>query len=180
MGAKAKAKAENVRVHVPKPVIQAEGQRLPRNGPAPHSDELLFDRLKRKHSDIPPKELNEHLAKPLELQPLWLATGRGIAMNREERADVILAHFKRCGMTFKQSTSTKPLQKIFLRAIKRQVQLTYKQWEVASLTVKGSDNGQIAGELKISERMVKTHLQAVRRKARVDRNAKIVLWFLGY
>jgi DNA-binding CsgD family transcriptional regulator len=28
--------------------------------------------------------------------------------------------------------------------------------------------------------MVKTHLQAVRRKANLTRNAQIVLWFLGY
>jgi DNA-binding CsgD family transcriptional regulator len=140
----------------------------------------LFDRLKRKHPHIDPQELKEHLAKPLELQPLWLASGRSEAMNREERGDVILAHFQMCGMTFKQAASTKPLQRIFFRAIKRQVRLTYKQWQVARLTVDGLDIKPISSQLKIGERMVKTHLQAVRRKANLTRNAQIVLWFLGY
>ena len=140
----------------------------------------LFDKLRRKYPYIDPKALKEHLANPLELQPLWLASARSVAMNREERADVIIAHFQMCGMTFKQAASTKPLQRIFLRAIKRQVRLTFKQWQVARLTVDGLDIKPISSQLKISERMVKTHLQAVRRKASLTRNAQIVLWFLGY
>lgn len=58
--------------------------------------------------------------------------------------------------------------------------LTFKQWQVARLTVDGIDIKEISARLKIGERMVKTQLQAIRRKANLDRNAKIVLWFLGY
>lgn len=140
----------------------------------------LFEILKRKYPHIDPKELKEHLAKPLELQPLWLASGKSVAMNREERAEVILAHFRMCCMTFEQPASTKPLQRIFLRAIKRQVRLTYKQWQVARLTVDGLDIKVIAERLKVVPRMVKTHLEAIRRKAKLTRNAEIVRWFLGY
>ncbi len=140
----------------------------------------LFDKLRRKYPHIDPEALKELLAKPLELQPLWLASGRSVSMNREERADAIIAHFQMCGMTFKQAASTKPLQRIFLRAIKRQVRLTFKQWQVARLTVDGLDIKPISSQLKIGERMVKTHLQAIRRKAKLTRNAEIVRWFLGY
>lgn len=144
------------------------------------SHERLFQKLRRKYPDIDPRELKEHLAKPLELQPLWLASGRSTAMNREERADVIITHFQRCGMTFRQAASTRPLQRIFLRAIKRQVGLTFKQWQAANLTVDGLDIKEISARMQVTERMVKTHLQAVRRKAHLNRNAQIVLWFLGY
>jgi DNA-binding CsgD family transcriptional regulator len=186
MATKAKLKLATVRVSVPKAATLPDSRTLTHvgqgNGEAIADDGhgSLFDKLRRKYPHIDPKALKEHLAKPLELQPLWLASGRSVSMNREERADVIIAHFQMCGMTFKQATSTKPLQRIFLRAIKRQVRLTYKQWQVARLTVDGLDIKPISSQLKISERMVKTHLQAVRRKASLTRNAQIVLWFLGY
>ena len=127
MGAKAKSRPGAVTLRVPKAPIPPNPLMLAHAGQGvgepvandPHGS--LFDKLKRKYPHIDPKALKEHLAKPLELQPLWLASGRNVSMNREERADVIIAHFQMCGMTFKQAASTKPLQRIFLRAIKRQV-----------------------------------------------------------
>lgn len=65
-------------------------------------------------------------------------------------------------------------------AIRRQTRLTFKQWQVGRLTVQGLDIKAIAAQLKISDRMVKTHLQAIQRKAKLTRNAEIVRWFLGY
>src|SRR5271156_1122435 len=186
MGAKTKPRPAAVTLRVPKAPIPPDPLMLVHAGKGvgeavaddPHGS--LFDKLRRKYPHIDPNALKEQLANPLELQPLWLASARSVALTRAERADVIIAHFQMCGMTFKQAASTKPLQRIFLRAIKRQVRLTFKQWQVARLTVDGLDIKPISSQLKISERMVKTHLQAVRRKASLTRNAQIVLWFLGY
>ena len=131
MATKPKLKLAAVRVRVQKAATLPDSRALAHFGQgneeaiADEGHGSLFDKLKRKYPHIDPKALKEHLAKPLELQPLWLASGRSVSMNREERADVVIAHFQMCGMTFKQAASTKPLQRIFLRAIKRQVRLTY-------------------------------------------------------
>jgi DNA-binding CsgD family transcriptional regulator len=134
-----------------------------------------FKRLRKKHPEVEPKMLAYYLSKPPDEQPLWLNSG----MSVEERKKVINEYVK-----FARSVRMAPPLKApgnhSDRAVKRQTMLTFKQWQVARFTVDGIDIKEISARLKIGERMVKTQLQAIRRKANLDRNAKIVLWFLGY
>jgi DNA-binding CsgD family transcriptional regulator len=137
-------------------------------------DSKLLDRLNRKHPDVDRRTLESYLSKPLDEQPLWLNS----AMSAEERKKVI-GDFVTFSKKARMAPPLKGQDNQSYRAIKRQTRLTFKQWQVGRLTVQGLDIKEIATQLEISGRMVKTHLQAIRRKAKLDRNAKIVLWFLG-
>jgi DNA-binding CsgD family transcriptional regulator len=134
-----------------------------------------FKRLRRMYLEVEPKILAYYLSKPPDEQPLWLNSG----MSDEERKNVINDYLK-LAINAKMAPPLKAPGNHTDRAIKRQTMLTFKQWQVARFTVDGLDIKEIAARLKIGERMVKTQLQAIRRKANLDRNAKIVLWFLGY
>jgi len=67
----------------------------------------------------------------------------------------------------------------FDRAITRQIVLSEKQWQAARLVASGLCDKEISARLDISERGVKTHLQAVRRKANISSRTQMVLWYLG-
>ena len=99
-------------------------------------------------------------------------------MKEEERRKVIGEHFKFCKLLSRKPPG-QVLYEQFERAIRRHVRLTYKQWQAASLVAWGLDDKEISTRLKISERMVKTHLQAVRRKAHLTRRSEMVRWYLG-
>jgi DNA-binding NarL/FixJ family response regulator len=116
-----------------------------------------------------------YLSKPPDEQPLWLNSG----MSVEERKKVINEYVK-FARSVRMAPPLEAPGNYANRAVKRQMMLTFKQWQVARFTVHGLDIKEIAARLKIGERMAKTQLQAIRRKANLDRNAKIVLWFLGY
>jgi DNA-binding CsgD family transcriptional regulator len=138
-----------------------------------------LDQLEKKHPETDRLQLALYLTTPLDEQPLWFNPGKGEAMSQTERAKVINEF-----MIQKWKSGLRPSfvtrGSLFYRALKRQTRLTFKQWQVGHLTVRGRDIKEIAAELKISDRMVKTQLQAIRRKANLTRNAEIVRWFLGY
>jgi DNA-binding CsgD family transcriptional regulator len=135
----------------------------------------LPERIRKKHPDVEPKLLESYLARPLDEQPIWLNSG----MSEGERKTVIGDFYK-----FAKNAKMAPPLRVSGgqadRAVKRQTRLTFKQWRVGRLTVQGLDIKEIAAQLQVSDRMVKTQLQAIRRKGKLTRNAQIVLWFLGF
>ena len=67
----------------------------------------------------------------------------------------------------------------FDRAIKRQMLLTHRQFEVARFVALGFENKEIAAQWGITEDGVKKPLAEVMRKANVDRRTKVAQWFVG-
>jgi DNA-binding NarL/FixJ family response regulator len=67
----------------------------------------------------------------------------------------------------------------FDRAIKRQLLLTPRQFEVARLVALGFESKEIAAQWGISEDGVKKPLTEVMRKANVDSRTKVAQWFVG-
>jgi DNA-binding CsgD family transcriptional regulator len=102
------------------------------------------------------------------------------SMTAKEMGTVVFTHLQFMGTPWENPQPPDELfGRQFKRAISRQVHLTYKQWRVARFVVCGLDDKEISQHLKISVRMVKSHLQAVRRKARVARRTQLVRWYLG-
>jgi DNA-binding CsgD family transcriptional regulator len=134
----------------------------------------LLERTKKKYPDIEPNLLKSYLSQPVDEQPLWFNSG----MSEGERQKVI-EDFHIFARNAKMVPPLRIAGSQADRAVKRQTRLTFKQWQVGRLTVQGLDIKEIAAQLKISDRMVKTQLQAIRRKGSLSRNAQIVLWFLG-
>jgi DNA-binding CsgD family transcriptional regulator len=60
----------------------------------------------------------------------------------------------------------------------RQVLLADKQLEVVHLLITGLSNKEIAARMGISERAVKSHLQAIGRKANIRGRVQIATWYL--
>jgi DNA-binding CsgD family transcriptional regulator len=137
-----------------------------------------LDQLQRKHPDTSREQLLLYLISPTDEQPLWFNADDSEAMGEEDRKKVInefVLQAVRAGMP-------PPLMGRSSHAhhtIRRQTRLTFKQWQVGRLTVQGLDIKAIASQLKISDRMVKAQLAAIRRKAKLTRNAEIIRWFLG-
>ena len=138
-----------------------------------------LDQLEKKYPETDRLQLALYLTMPPDEQPLWFNSGRGEAMSDEERKKVI-NEFMFQAMKSGLPPSLKTRGSLVYRALKRQTRLTFKQWQVGRLTVQGLDIKAIASQLKISDRMVKTQLSAICRKAKLTRNAEIVRWFLGY
>jgi DNA-binding NarL/FixJ family response regulator len=59
----------------------------------------------------------------------------------------------------------------------RQVLLTDRQLEAARLLATGLSNKEIGAQMGISERAVKSHLQAICRKAKISGRVQIALWY---
>ena len=134
-----------------------------------------LDQLEKRYPDSGRDRLLTYYTSRPDEQPLWFESG----MDEKERKEIIFKFWDRA-MKANMPPPLKGRDSHYYRAIRRQTRLTYKQWQVAQLTVEGFDIKAIAAQLKISDRMVKTQLQAIRRKANLSRNAEIVRWFLGY
>ena len=138
-----------------------------------------LDRLQKKHPDSSREQLLLYLMMPPDEQPLWFKADKSGAMGEEDRKKIIneyVVQAVNAGMPPPLRGRTSHAH----RAIRRQTRLTFKQWQVGRLTVQGLGIKRIAAELNIGERMVKTQLQAIRRKGNLTCNAEIVRWFLGY
>ena len=138
-----------------------------------------LDQLQKKHPDSSREQLLLYLMSPPDEQPFWFNADDTEAMGEEDRKKVINEYVLQsvnAGMPPPRVGRTSHAHHV----IRRQTRLTFKQWEVGRLTVQGLDIKAIASQLKISDRMVKTQLAAIRRKAKLTRNAEIVRWFLGH
>jgi DNA-binding CsgD family transcriptional regulator len=60
----------------------------------------------------------------------------------------------------------------------RQVHLTDRQLEAARLVATGLSNKEAGNQMGISERGVKTHLQAIGRKANIRGRVQIAMWYM--
>jgi DNA-binding NarL/FixJ family response regulator len=60
----------------------------------------------------------------------------------------------------------------------RQMRFTDRQLEAARLIATGLSNKEAGNQMGISERAVKTHLQAIGRKANISGRVKIAVWYL--
>ncbi len=138
-----------------------------------------LDQLQKRHPDSSREQLLRYLMSPPDEQPFWFIADDTEAMGEEDRKKVI-NEFVTQAVNAGMPPPLKGKSSHAHHAIRRQTRLTFKQWQVGRLTVQGLDIKTIASQLKISDRMVKSQLAAIRRKAKLTRNAEIVRWFLGY
>jgi DNA-binding CsgD family transcriptional regulator len=138
-----------------------------------------LDQLQKKHPDSSREQLLLYLMSPPDEQPFWFNADKSQAMGEEDRKKVI-NEYVRQAVNAGMPPPLRGRSSHAHHAIRRQTRLTFKQWQVGRLTVQGLDIKRIAADLNIGSRMVKTQLQAIRRKGNLTRNAEIVRWFLGY